>query len=98
MAEPVVPLTGDDLPQDMTVIRRLPRSDGQEWLVGLVEFRGKDYATARVYYTADDGKLRPSKHGINVHEELLPEIIKALQAVDSLLTERATKGRRGAKK
>ena len=92
MAETTKPITSDDLPDDITVVGRIPRSDGQEWLIGIVTFRGKDYATARVHYKDDDGKLRPSKHGINVHEELLPEIIKGLQAADDLLTERATGG------
>ena len=87
---PPGPLTGDDLPEDVTVLRRLPHRDGQEWLIGLLRFRGKDYATARVYYVDDEGKLKPTRHGINVHEELLPEIISGLQAVDALLTERAS--------
>ncbi len=91
MAESTKPITSDDLPKDMDVVGRLPRGDGQEWLIGVVSFRGKDYASARVYYKDDEGNLRPSKHGINVHEELLPEIIKGLQAADDLLTERATK-------
>ncbi len=90
MAESTKPITGDNLPKDMDVVTRLPRSDGQEWLIGVVKFRGKDYASARVYYRDDEGNLRPSKHGINVHEELLPEIIKGLQSADDLLTERAS--------
>ncbi|MDP6182984.1 MAG: transcriptional coactivator p15/PC4 family protein [Gammaproteobacteria bacterium] len=89
MAESTKQITGDDLPKDMDVVSRLPRSDGQEWLIGVVKFRGKDYASARVYYRDDEGNLKPSKHGINVHEELLPEIIKGLQTADDLLTERA---------
>ena len=89
MAESTKLITADDLPQDIDVVSRLPRSDGQEWLIAVSKFRGKDYASARVYYRDDKGMLKPSRHGINVHEELLPEIIKGLQAVDDLLTERA---------
>jgi len=82
-------LTGKELPEDMTVLKRLPRSDGEEWLIGVVQFRRRDYATARVYYMGEDGKLKPTRHGINVDEELLPEIINGLQSADDLLTERA---------
>ena len=92
MSEPTKLITDDDLPEDIDVVTRLPRSDGQEWLIGVVTYRGKDYASARVYYRDDDNNLKPSKHGINVHEELLTEIINGLQAVDELLTERATGG------
>ena len=85
----VVPLTDEDLPEDIDVVRRLPRSDTEEWLIGIVDFKGQAYATARVYYRDKDNKLKPSRHGINVHEELLPELLKGLAAADDLLTDRA---------
>ncbi|MCY3801922.1 MAG: transcriptional coactivator p15/PC4 family protein [Chloroflexi bacterium] len=82
-------LSADDLPGNVKVFSRLPRSDGDEWLIGLSTFNKNDYAFARVHFRDDKGKLRPGKHGINVHVKLLPEIIQGLQVVDDLLTERA---------
>ena len=85
----VVPLTDEDLPDDIDVVRRLPRSDTEEWLIGIVDFKGQSYATARVYYRDKENKLKPSRHGINVHEELLPDLLQGLAAADDLLTDRA---------
>ena len=85
----VVPLADDDLPEGIDVVRRLPRSDTEEWLIGVSDFRGQAYAFARVYYRDKDNNLKPGKQGINVHEELLPELLQGLAAVDELLTDRA---------
>ena len=82
-------LTDEDLPEDMDVLRRLPRSDTEEWLIGVSDFKGQSYATARVYYRDKENNLKPSRHGINVHEEMLPELLQGLTAADELLTERA---------
>ena len=89
MAESTKLITAEDLPKGLDVVSRFPRSDGDELLIGAQRFRGRDYAVARVYYRDDKGMLKPTRKGINVDEELLPEIIKGLQAVDDLLTERA---------
>ena len=84
----VAPLTDEDLPEGIDVVKRLPRSDTEEWLIGVSDFRGQSYAFARVYYRDKDDNLKPGKQGINVHEELLPELLEGLSAVDDLLTDR----------
>tara|TARA_B100001123_G_scaffold309992_1_gene346587 strand:- start:4656 stop:4967 length:312 start_codon:yes stop_codon:yes gene_type:complete len=86
MAEPVI-LEDDDLPDDVKVLRRLPKSSNEEWIVGINEFRGNNYVQVRVYYRdeKDDDKLKPGRQGMNVHEELLPEILGGLQDATDLL-------------
>ena len=48
------------------------------------EFKGQDLVDIRVYYQDQaDGEWKPSKKGIAFKTELLPEIIKALQALET---------------
>ena len=49
MAEPLI-LEDEDLPDDVKVLRRLPKSSNEEWIVGINEFRGNNYVQVRVYY------------------------------------------------
>ncbi|MBA3498056.1 MAG: transcriptional coactivator p15/PC4 family protein [Gemmatimonadales bacterium] len=49
----------------------------------LSEFRGHLLADIRVYYQAADGSFRPSRKGIAIGVELLPELRAALEALEA---------------
>ncbi len=42
-------------------------------------YKGKQYADMRVYYESDDGEWRPTKEGITIALDLLPELDEALK-------------------
>jgi hypothetical protein len=48
----------------------------------LSTFRGHELADLRVYYEADDGSLRPTKKGLCVGIDLLPELRAAVEALE----------------
>ncbi|MBE3571834.1 MAG: transcriptional coactivator p15/PC4 family protein [Moorella humiferrea] len=48
------------------------------------EYKGQDLVDIRVYYQDQtSGEWKPSKKGIAFKVELLPEVIKALQALET---------------
>ncbi|AZF90286.1 MAG: hypothetical protein BPH100C_225 [Phage 5P_2] len=64
-----------------TVIEKNKR---EQIRIEATEFKGQDLVDIRVYYQDQaDGEWKPSKKGIAFKTELLPEIIKALQALET---------------
>jgi hypothetical protein len=51
--------------------------------VSLSEYNGHDLANLRVWFTADDGDMRPSKAGIAFRLEKLPAVIQALNDLEA---------------
>ena len=45
------------------------------------EYKGADLINIRVWFTASDGELRPSKTGIAINGSQIDQLIEALQAV-----------------
>ena len=45
------------------------------------EYKGADLVNIRVWFTANDGELRPSKTGIAINGNQIDQLIEALQAV-----------------
>ena len=45
------------------------------------EYKGADLVNIRVWFTADDGELRPSKNGLTIRGDQITQMIEALQAV-----------------
>ena len=50
-------------------------------------FKGTDLIDIRVYYNTDDEKFewRPTKKGISVRVDLIPELLKGLNRANELL-------------
>ena len=57
----------------------LPKSRGQELQIGVREYKGRSYLDFRVYYSADNGEMRPTSKGCTAPIDAIPDIIKALQ-------------------
>jgi hypothetical protein len=55
--------------------------NGDKVRAKLRAFKGKTYADIRLHYTAEDGKVLPTKKGIALPVSLLPELVKAVQAL-----------------
>lgn len=45
------------------------------------EYKGADLVNIRVWFTADDGELRPSKNGLTIRGDQIPQMIEALLGV-----------------
>lgn len=50
----------------------------EEVRVSVSTYKGKKYVDFRVYYQDDNGEYKPSKKGIAISPELLPELENAI--------------------
>jgi len=58
----------------------LERNATEKLFVQWREFNGHDYLDLRIHYTDDDGETwKPTKKGITLKDEMLEEVIQALQ-------------------
>lgn len=65
------------MPEQRTVasVRKNAR---QEIRIGLQEYEGRQIASLRIWFKAEDGTMRPGKDGLNFRVDLLPELHVAL--------------------
>ena len=67
---------------DLT-ITTIPKNAREELRISLSEFKGYNLVSQRVWYRADDGDMRPSKAGVVIRIERLPDLIEGLQAAQT---------------
>ena len=65
------------------LIATIPKNAREELSISLTEFKGYNLVSQRVWYRADDGEMRPSKAGVVIRIERLPELIEGLQAAQA---------------
>ncbi|MCJ2031252.1 PC4/YdbC family ssDNA-binding protein [Methylobacterium sp. J-043] len=65
------------MPEQRTVasVRKNAR---QEIRIGLQEYEGRQIASLRVWFKAEDGTMRPGNDGLNFRVDPLPELHEAL--------------------
>ena len=61
----------------------IPKNAREELRISLTEFKGYNLVSQRVWYRADDGEMRPSKAGVVIRIERLPDLIEGLQAAQA---------------
>lgn len=66
------------MPDDLH-IATVQKNAREELRVSLTEFKGYKLASLRVFFQADDGTMRPSRSGLVLRIEKLPDLILALQ-------------------
>jgi hypothetical protein len=73
------PLSYDEAPASATgtIIGRIPKNARETILVSLDKFKGVDLLDVRVFFE-DDGDLKPTRKGIALKVEKLPELIEVL--------------------
>jgi hypothetical protein len=59
-------------------LHSFPKNALEEVRASLTEFKGKQYIDLRVFYKADDDEFRPTKKGLTLAPDLLPELEEAL--------------------
>lgn len=61
------------------LVHSFDRSPTEQVQVALSKYKGKTYVDLRIYYKASDGEYRPTKKGITVSPDLLPELGEAIR-------------------
>jgi hypothetical protein len=59
----------------------------EEVRASLTQYKGKQYVDLRVYYKAEDDEFRPTKKGLTLAPDLLPELEQALQKLKEAVGE-----------
>jgi hypothetical protein len=63
-------------------VAKLRKSASAEVWISLREYQGKQYVDIREHFLlADDRQWHPTKKGIMLHEQLLPEVIDGVEAL-----------------
>ncbi len=63
------------------VLHRFRKNSSEEVQATISEFQGTDYASIRVCYEAEPGVWHPTKKGLTIALDLLPELEKAVRAL-----------------
>lgn len=66
------------------VIHEFEKNSTESIRFTVSEFKGRELINIRVYYTDDDGELKPTKKGISFSTELFEEF---LEGIDKLKKE-----------
>jgi hypothetical protein len=74
-------MSDDDMNRDIT-IAALRKNAREDLRVQLHKFNGKNLISARVWTEKDDGTQVPTRKGVTLRLELLPDLLKALHAAE----------------
>ena len=66
------------------VVASFKRNPTEEVRAGIKEFKGRRYIDLRIYYMDDQGEWKPTRKGISLATDFMPEL---KNAVDSIETE-----------
>ena len=67
------------------IIHEFEKNSTESIRFTLSEFKGRELVNIRVYYTDDDGELKPTKKGISFSTELFDEFIEGIEKLKSEL-------------
>ncbi len=69
------------------LIAAIPKNQREDIRVALTEFQKDgqcfDMVSARVYYDAGDGEMKPGRNGLNIPVRLLPELVAVLRQAEA---------------
>jgi len=60
------------------IIGEVAKGNSQKIIVATNEYKGKEYVDVRLHYAGEDGEFYPTKKGITLTSEVIPEIIKMI--------------------
>ncbi len=73
--------------KEAQLVHSFPKNPLEEVRVSLSVYRGKQYIDLRIYYKGDDGEFHPSKKGLTVSPDLLPDLVEAVEKLKDAVGE-----------
>ena len=70
------------------VITTFRKNSTEEVRATLSEFKGRQYASVRAYVEADSGEWVPTKKGLTLPVDLLPELARAVRLLSEEVVKR----------
>lgn len=69
------------------VVASFKRNPTEEVRAGIKEFKGRNYIDIRIYYLDDKEEWKPTRKGISLSTEYMPQLKQAVEAVERELAE-----------
>jgi hypothetical protein len=76
------------MPDDEIVVGSFPKNNREEVRVSLSKFKGYDLVGVRQWYRNENDDPRPSKSGITIRVDLLPELLDLIQKAKDIAVEK----------
>ena len=70
---------------DDKVVSSFKRNPTEEVRATLKEFRGRRYLDLRIYYQDDAGEWKPTRKGVSLSTDFMPELKEAILALEGAL-------------
>jgi len=70
---------------DDKVVSTFKRNPTEEVRATLKEFRGRRYLDLRIYYQDDAGEWKPTRKGVSLSTDFMPELKEAVIALENAL-------------
>ncbi|MCU0660707.1 MAG: transcriptional coactivator p15/PC4 family protein [Myxococcota bacterium] len=67
------------------VVATFKRNPTEEVRAGIKEFKGRRYIDLRIYYMDDQGEWKPTRKGISLSTDFMPELKEAVGKLESEL-------------
>ncbi len=71
------------------VVSSFKRNPTEEVRATLKEFRGRRYLDLRIYYQDDQGEWKPTRKGVSLSTDFMPELKEAVVALEAALKAEA---------
>ena len=75
------------MPDDEIVVGSFPKNNREEVRVSLSKYRGYDLVGVRQWYRNENDEPRPSKSGVTIRVDLLPELLDLIQKARNIAVE-----------
>ncbi len=76
------------MPDDEIVVGSFPKNNREEVRVSLSKFKGYDLVGVRQWYRNENDEPRPSKSGITIRVDLLPELLELIEKARDIALEK----------
>ena len=76
------------MPDDEIIVGSFPKNNREEVRVTLSKFKGYDLVGVRQWFRNENDEPRPSKSGVTVRVDLLPELLELIQKAQDIAVEK----------
>jgi hypothetical protein len=74
------------------VVASFKRNPTEEVRAGIKEFKGRRYIDLRIYYMDDQGEWKPTRKGISLATDFMPELKNAVDSIEGELKKMEKEG------
>ncbi|MFO8072903.1 MAG: transcriptional coactivator p15/PC4 family protein [Polyangia bacterium] len=67
------------------IVAQFKRNPTEEVRAGIKEFKGRTYIDIRIYYMDDQGDWKPTRKGVSLATDFMPELRNAVDSIEKEL-------------